>query len=190
MTTADIPKHLLPVAGVPSILRLLEDDGPLSSFSQIVIAISFDDSKTLPTLLGEGEEDSRGLATLVRTENADSSASNSHACWHLKSKKIKGQKIQLVKLFEDCFCSIDALRQIEETKLIHPATRIVVFPGDLAFLKKQSINLDAMIRTTPDVACTALLVDVLVQDENGNTLEEPAKVSLFYFSFLLQATVG
>ena len=49
MTTKDIPKHLLPLAGIPSIVRLLESMG---AFSQIVIAIAEDDTKTLPTLLG------------------------------------------------------------------------------------------------------------------------------------------
>ena len=43
MTSSETPKHLLPVAGIPSILRLLET---LVNFPEIVIAISPEDGQT------------------------------------------------------------------------------------------------------------------------------------------------
>lgn len=100
-------------------------------------------------------------------------------CWRLESNSVEGQMIYLVKLSEDCFASADGLRQVEETKLIHPATRIVLFPGDLVFLKKE-INLDALIRPPTGAACVALLVDVLEQDEHGQPVKESSKVGTLY----------
>mmetsp|Transcript_13378 Transcript_13378/g.37665 ORF Transcript_13378/g.37665 Transcript_13378/m.37665 type:complete len:579 (-) Transcript_13378:1680-3416(-) len=175
MTTKDIPKHLLPVAGIPSIVRLLES---LWAFSQIVIAIAEDDTKTLPTLLGTNNNTDQTVASLVKgpsgTQQSKTTATT--LCWELKSELKRGQKLHVVKLSEDCYGSIDALRIIEETKLIHPETRVVVFPGDLVILKKNTAFLDSLIRpASEDVACTAVLADVLEQDEHGLPLKESAK---------------
>jgi len=196
MTTRDIPKHLLPVAGVPSIVRLLES---LSAFSQIVIAVAEDDTKTLPTLLGTNKNTDKTAASLVKgpteeqlmmmttamrttsTSTSTSTTTNNDAsttpCWELKSELKRGQRIHLDKLSSElCDGSIDALRTIEETKLIHPETRVVVFPGDLVILKKNTKFLDALIRpASKDIACTAMLVDFLEQDEHGLPLKESAK---------------
>jgi hypothetical protein len=183
MTTTDIPKHLLPVAGIPSIVRLLES---LSAFSQIVIAVEGDDTKTLPTLLGTNNNTDKAVASLVKgpgeQQSMTATSTNNDAigssCWELKSETKRGQTIYLVKLSEDCYGSIDVLRIIEETKLIHPETRIVVFPGDLVVLKKNMEFFNDLIRPASDeVACTAMLVDVLEQDEHGLPLKESAKVS-------------
>lgn len=176
MTTKDIPKHLLPLAGIPSIVRLLES---LGAFSQIVIAIAEDDTKTLPTLLGTNNNTDKAVASLVKgpEEEGQTSLSSSTSCWELSSQLKKGQRIHLVKLpSQDCYGSIDALRIIEDTKLIHPETRIVVFPGDLVLLKKDAAFWNPLIRpASEDVACTAVLVDVLEQDEHGLPLKESAK---------------
>eukprot|EP00536_Pseudo-nitzschia_multiseries_P003866 jgi/Psemu1/318268/estExt_fgenesh1_pm.C_610017 len=174
MTTKDTPKHLLPVAGIPSIVRLLES---LSAFSQIVIAIAEDDTKTLPTLLGTNHNTDQTVASLVRGPPENQSVSTATPCWELKSELKRGQKLHVVKLLtEDLHGSLDVLRIIEETKLIHPETRMVVFPGDLVILKKNTEFLDALIRpASEDVACTAMLVDVLEQDEHGLPLKESAK---------------
>jgi len=192
MTTKDTPKHLLPIAGIPSIVRLLES---LSNFPQIVIAVAEDDTKTLPTLLGNNNSNnnnpshqqhqtSTGLLTLVRgpeeQQSTISTASNNNAstatsCWEMKSMK-PGQRIHVVKLSEDCYGSADVLRIVEDTKLIHPKTRIVVFPGDLVILNKNIGLLEPLIRPfSNDIACTAMLVDVLEQDEHGLPLKESAK---------------
>jgi translation initiation factor eIF-2B subunit gamma len=185
MTTNAIPKHLLPVAGIPSIVRLIES---LSAFSQIVIGVSEHDTKTLPTLLGKNNNTDKAVASLVRGPEEQSPASATAtetagiSSWELSSETKRGQTIHVVKLSsEDCYGSVDALRIIEETKLIHPQTRTVVFPGDLVILqnKKQTTDfLNPLIRPASDeVACTAMLVDVLEQDENGLPLKESAKVS-------------
>ena len=179
MTTKDIPKHLLPLAGIPSIVRLLES---LGAFSQIVIAIAEDDTKTLPTLLGTNNNTDKAVASLIKgpiEETKSLTEVGTTACWELSSQLKKGQRIHLVKLpSQDCYGSIDALRIIEDTKLIHPETRIVVFPGDLVLLKKDSAFWNPLIRpASEDVACTAVLVDVLEQDEHGLPLKESAKVS-------------
>jgi hypothetical protein len=202
MTTEEHPKHLLPVAGVPSIVRLLSGDGPLSAFSQIVIAIGADDARTIPVLLGESDtEDTTGdgdsdmdnpvkrapLAMMQSSQRDDSQCS-----WELQSNQVKGQTMYVIKLTEDCFGPIDALRQVERSNVIHPKTRIVVFPGDLVVLKltisgntKNDNILDALIRPPSHSACVCMLVDVLEQDEHGHTLKESAKVSLFYLALLL-----
>jgi hypothetical protein len=188
------------VAGVPSILRLFEA-GPLSAFSQIVISVSSDDTKTISTLLGgdpdekeKSHEKNRGIARLIETTDLTSTTvGGASQCWHLESKNVKGQKIYVIKLSGDCFGPIDALRQIEKTKTIHPSTRIVVFPGDLVVLKAENFDLDALIRPSSDSACTVVLVDVLEQDEHGNVLKESAKVSLcetFLFCFFYPKTFG
>jgi hypothetical protein len=183
LTTADVPKHLLPVAGVPAIVRLLDAEGPLSAFPQIVVAVAADDTQTLLTLVGQHSakdetEPSRssrssGIATL-QSEQDDSR-------WTLTSNNVQGQAIDLVKLSEDCFGPIDALRQIEIMNIVHPETRMVVFPGDLVILnddkKIERYMLDALIRPPSDSAIVAMLVDVLEQDEHGHTLKESAKVS-------------
>ena len=180
MTARDIPKHILPVAGIPSIVRLLESLSP--SFSQIVIAVADDDTNTLPTLLGTYNNSDKAIASLVNgPEEQTLSSSNdigAASCWELESKLKTGQRIHLVKLSQDCYGSIDALRIIEDTKLVHPETRIVIFPGDLVILKRNTEFLNPLIRpASEDVACTAMLVDVLEQDENGLPLKESAKVS-------------
>lgn len=155
MTSADMPKHLLPVAGFPSILRLIQS---LSNFPELVIAVNQQDSLTLETLVKE-------VCTLK---------DNTEDVWNLEYKATK-QKITLLKLSEDCFGSADALRQVEAKHIIHPKTRVVVIPGDLVILKRH-LNLDALIRPSNDSACTTLLIDVGEVDEHGVPLKESAKV--------------
>jgi hypothetical protein len=207
MTTSDLPKHLLPVGGVPSILRLLESlSSSGSSFPQIVIAVASDDTKTLSILTQVATVTTTATTTPVADETATSPPEHDDKggggergnnnnnrvvareegtrrgdeilqhCWTLESKTVRGQTIHLVRLSEDCFTSADGLRQIEGTDLIHPATRVVVFPGDLVFLKGDVNFLDSLLRPPRGAACVALLVDVLEQDEHGQPLKESSKV--------------
>eukprot|EP00980_Cylindrotheca_fusiformis_P006657 scaffold1390_cov138-Cylindrotheca_fusiformis.AAC.60 len=152
-SSSDMPKHLLPVAGIPSILRLV---GNLLNFPEIVIAISKEDTKTLDVI--------QQVATLK---------DSSEDMWNLRSKA-NDQKITILKLSEDCFGSVDALRHIEAKKIVNAQTRMVVMPGDLVFLRKD-IDFDALIRPSDDAACTVLLVDVGETDEHGVPLKESAK---------------
>ncbi len=166
MTSSELPKHLLPVAGIPCILRLLES---LAEVPQIVIALSADDSATIPLL-----------------QSALSAEETSRPCDD-KTTTIavlgRMQTIKVVKLSADCFGPVDALREIEESKIIHPSTRVVIFPGDLVFLEK-NINLDALLRPPSECDCTVLLVDVGEVDENGLPLKESAKVPYDGSSYL------
>ena len=190
MTTKDIPKHILPVAGIPLIVRLLES---LSVFPQIVIAVAGNDTKTLTTLLET--KDSAGKAVVSLVENSEDhqsmttsttakSSINGTSYWELKSEMARGQKIFIVKLSDDCYGSLDALRVIEGTKLIDPETRIVMFPGDLVILKKNIKSLNALIRPehSKNIGCTAILVDALEQDEHGLPLKESAKAKKGFLS--------
>lgn len=201
VTTAEHPKHSLPVAGVPSILRLLNGQSPLSAFSQIVIAIAANDTRTVPILVGGGDDDgtvgddedspSKDAAAVATLESQQDDR------WKLSSNQVKGQTIYVIRLSEKCFGPIDALRQVESTKTIHPKTRIVVFPGDLVFLNSNGSSnnkngniLDALIRPPSNSACVSMLVDVLEQDEHGNTLKESAKVRISLEFFCGQLRVS
>jgi NDP-sugar pyrophosphorylase family protein len=157
-SSSDMPKHLLPVAGVPSILRLIQG---LVNFPEIVIAIYNQDTQTLNVV--------QQVATLKEESSTDD-------MWSLQGKA-NNQKITILKLPEDCFGSVDALRQVEDKNIVHPKTRMVVVPGDLVVLKN-NINLDALIRPDDESACTALLVDVGEMDEHGVPLKESAKVRI------------
>jgi GTP:adenosylcobinamide-phosphate guanylyltransferase len=156
-SSSDMPKHLLPVAGVPSILRLIQG---LVNFPEIVIAIHNEDTQTLNVV--------QQVAALKESSTDD--------MWSLQGKT-NNQKITILKLPEDCFGSVNALRQVEAKNIVHTQTRMVVVPGDLVVLKK-NINLDALIRPDDESACTALLVDVGEMDEHGVPLKESAKVRI------------
>mmetsp|Transcript_25512 Transcript_25512/g.59780 ORF Transcript_25512/g.59780 Transcript_25512/m.59780 type:complete len:561 (-) Transcript_25512:410-2092(-) len=188
MTTADTPKHLLPVAGIPSIARLL--DALSHSVAQIVIAVADDDdNRTLRALTTkEGDDGEAAPASLVKGPSDDDDDDDvNRCCWELKPNRKEGgrdQRLHLVALPPDTQGSIDAIRAIEATGLIHPSTRMVVVPGDLVVLNnnngggKDRTNdlFDALVRPASEtVACTAVLVDVLEPDEHGLPLKESAK---------------
>lgn len=196
--TSSVPKHLLPVAGISPLARLLHT---LHAFPQIVVTISFDDVKTVDFI--------REVATFRRTTadgtddavtNIDRDDKGPDNVWEFESKIVPGQPIYVVQLSQDCFGSVDALRQVEMTKIIHPSTRIVVFPGDVVFMTSPDETtqlLDPLMRPRAssstsashgvggrnddiedEIACTLLLVDVLELDEHDVPLKESAKVSM------------
>ena len=164
MTSTEMPKHLLPVAGIPCILRLLES---LAFIPQIVMAISPDDSATVPLL----------QSTLSPEQSAEQQQLQ-HKDEKSMTISINGRlkTITVVKLGTHRFGPVDVLREIEEKQIIHPSTRIVVFPGDLVFLDKNVMDLDALLRPPTASDCIVLLVDVGEVDENGVPLKESAKV--------------
>lgn len=160
ITSNETPKHLLPIAGIPCILRLLES---MDKVSQFVVAVSAQDTQTLSVLKTVGT---------VRESNE-----NGKKVWILDVEE-RSQTIVIVEISENCFGPIDAVREVEETKIIHPLTRLCVLPGDLIFLQKD-LNLDPLLRPSSDSSCTALLVDVGEVDEHGVPLKESAKVGGF-----------
>ena len=154
MTSSETPKHLLPVAGIPAILRLLEC---LATVPRVVICIAADDETTLPIL--------EQVATLMSQQSP----------YAMKSKS-NNQDITVVKIGEDCFGSIDALRKLEQEKVVPESCHMIVLPGDLVVLQPQQFS--ALLQPSQDkeAACTTLLVDVGEQDEHGIPLKESAKV--------------
>jgi hypothetical protein len=222
MTSSQQPKHILPVAGIPSILRLLDS---LSNMPQIVILIAADDTETLAVV--------QQVATLTNTNASASAAQSSNlpppppsallssaassapppiqqsassassslpsfARWNLV-KGVGGgtqmqQPITLLQLSEDCFGSVDALRQLEQAtpKIVAESTHLVVLPGDLVVLDQQLVvNGFLSPGDATNAACTTLLVDVGEQDEHGIPLKESAKVcvccvgvEVFLFAFM------
>jgi hypothetical protein len=158
LTTPETPKHLLPVAGIPCILRLLES---MTTFQHVVVAIAAEDDVTLKVI--------ETVATLRETNEPA-------GVWKFDAKD-RTQSIAIIKLGEDCFGPVHAIRQVEEADLIHPSSRLVIFPGDLVFLQKHH-DMSSLIRPQQDSSCVALLVDVGEVDENGVPLKESAKVSL------------
>lgn len=151
---------MLPIAGIPSILRLVER---LAYLPQLVVAISAEDSTTLPRLRAE-------LGGNDPTEVIEESNPT------VISVKGRPQQLFVIKLSPDCFGTVDALREVEEMKIVHRSSRLVVFPGDLVFLQKE-VNLDPLLLPPSDSDCAVLLVDVGEVDEHGIPLKESAKVS-------------
>lgn len=168
MTSSEMPKHLLPIAGVPCILRLLES---LAFIPQIIVALSADDSATVPLL-----QSTLPVSVEKSLEQPQQQPQNSmdHKSMTIS---INGQlkTITVIQLSTHGFGPVDALREIEEKQLIHPSTRLVVFPGDLVFLEKNAMDLDALLRPPSESDCIVLLVDVGEVDENGIPLKESAK---------------
>ena len=204
-----LPKHLLPVAGIPCLARLL-DRLCMMSVQNIVLTISSEDTATVPTLLGQPNQE------FVQIDNKDGESKSSkdgtsNKKWTLVRKKnLSGkdsqplkQTITIMALSKEveCFGSIDAWKQIELAKIIPESSHVVILPGDLVLSSLEEdtksgtvgqssslFGLDSMFRrpTTvtkslqPSPACTMVLVDVGEQDENGIPLKESAKVSLLY----------
>lgn len=93
----------------------------------------------------------------------------------MKSKS-NNQDITVIKIGDDCFGSIDALRKLEQEKVVPESCHMIVLPGDLVVLQPQQFL--ALLQPSQDkeAACTTLLVDVGEQDEHGIPLKESAKV--------------
>lgn len=159
-----MPKHLLPIAGVPCLLRLLEN---FSHVPQVVVAISAEDKNTV-SLLETVASVREGAAALTDGEGEQQR-------WTFDMKD-RDQRVQVLSLSQECFGPVDALREVEETKIVHPSTRLLVVPGDLVLLQKD-LNLDALLRPACTSSSIALLVDVGEVDEHGVPLKESAKVS-------------
>jgi NDP-sugar pyrophosphorylase family protein len=182
ITSTEFPKHMLPVAGISVISRLLMAI-EASGFQDCVVVIARDDELTMSSL----------KKRLVRETK------NSKGCYQILSRKPhlvlgsedKLKKITLLQLDEDCHGSIDALRKVEETAVIAPSSNMVVIPGDLVvfdvtvFSKlcdKHRRGYQGPTKGSKSsklsTACTILLNDVGEQDEHGVPLKESAKVRL------------
>ena len=158
MTSAETPKHLLPIAGVPALLRLLQSVAA-SGFSQCVVSLAHGDSVTLDLLKRElGEQVGTNVYRFQST-----------------------LQVTICILSDDCAGSAEALRQMDD--VIPADSHVVVLPGDLVVFETSVLTglVDAhrqsnLPPTTVSTSCTILLANVGEQDEHGVPLKESAKV--------------
>jgi NDP-sugar pyrophosphorylase family protein len=178
------PKHLLPIAGVPNLIRLLKGLQH-SSFERIVLVLSEQDEATWPVLHGEW------TATNDHAKTADGNENSGTKILNLDPRC----EVQIVHVDADCSGSAQAIRSVH--KLIPATSNLVIVPGDLVLLDTNALqNLVhthrqrsrsatptdgavAFSKTAglplPPAACTILLGDVGEVDEHGCPLKESAK---------------
>jgi NDP-sugar pyrophosphorylase family protein len=173
LSSPSYPKHLLPVAGIPLLVRQLQVL-VACGFSECIVALAHDDDIYTATVLKEVE----GIAAQERSSYLF----------------LKSLRVTLHKLPEECSGTMEALRTIEEASLISsPKSHVVVLPGDLVLTDKTVLeqlanthrqgNMGSIAtgitthfnNTTSKCACTMLLADVGEVDVNGIPLKESAK---------------
>jgi translation initiation factor eIF-2B subunit gamma len=179
LTSIQTPKHLLPMAGVPILLRLLRVI-QASSFASCVVVIAPDDVATIPLLQEQA--------------NVTQLATQPHPVWNIAPPDAdpngtisSAMKLTVFRLTEDCSGSGEALRQVETAALVDRASHLVVLPADLVVLGLEETlphlvhtHRQALLQATLEAeriepACTILLADVGEQDEHGLPLKESAK---------------
>lgn len=155
MTSPATPKHLLPIAGVPTILRLLHSVAA-SGFQHVIVVLASTDKNTMSLLKQE-------------------LSSQGDVMFQGKTK------VTIHVLSEDVAGSAEALRQVNDA--VPEASNLVVLPGDLVVLDTcvltQLVNAHRQSNLPPNTmptACTMLLADVGEQDEHGIPLKESSKV--------------
>ena len=146
-----LPKHLLPLAGIPALERLLT--GALADFSQVFIAIAADDQVTVPTVLEDANNNGGSLwepadttasmtmttttTTTVTTPSPDPTTvtfPQPHSVWKPKATSLGNQgafpeRVTVVRMPEECPGSAEVLRQLEG--LLPSRAHVLVVPGDL-----------------------------------------------------------
>jgi NDP-sugar pyrophosphorylase family protein len=189
VTSSELPKHMMPMAGIPVISRLLTAVAA-SGFQESVVLLSHEDQVTIPHLKKELvlEGDDSGS----KKKGYKISSTKPNLVLESLAGDEKGlMKITILTLDADCQGSIDALRQVEDAAVVPASSNMVVIPGDLVVFDASAFsdlcnthrkgyqgvsNGAKSIKIT--TACTVLLVDVGEQDEHGLPLKESAKVSL------------
>jgi len=186
---------LMPVGGVPILSRLL-DTIQSSGFSSSIIAVSGDDSVTVPFLKDHGFSVKDSATTtdkpdvtadpfLDQQHGLEHGSSNPHVTLEQKdisnNKALQSFEVTVVPLSEDCAGSAEALRQLDAS--IPSKSHVVVIPGDLVVLEEKILTKlvdthrqgNVEVLTNPHSAVTMLLADVGEQDEHGIPLKESAK---------------
>ena len=178
VTSLDDPKHLLPLAGVPILTRLLSQIHA-AGFVECVVAIAQDDRATVPLL--------KSLANITETSLPTTAESSSSLqppvalqCQpqHATSSLTSPLKIIVFALDpdDDCSGSAQALACVERAQWIHPASHVCVIPGDAVILQAHGLSRLARIpQQDSSVACAVLLSDQGQVDEQGVPLKESAK---------------
>jgi len=158
------PKHLLPIAGVPILVRSLLHV-QRSGFRRCVVAVSaFDKGSTLSVLKEDPLLQLSNVVTIGTITKATLPNNTSLFVFDLPS---------------DCEGSVDALLDVvaaggtdDGTSLIYQHSHVVVMPSDLV-LETDDDHLGALADThrrgvsRRTVALTALLADVGDEDEQG-----------------------
>lgn len=200
------PKHLLPVAGIPILHRLLFNVQH-AGFEQCVIACSsLDKGVTLASLKNmkynhcvcttkeEKPEDAytnAGKVTLYLEPPSSKPSQGSSSKHNNQTSPLKLQ-ITVMGLPSTCEGSCDALHYVAKHQLNqHPLSHVLVMPSDLILdavtdtadiASKNSDVLGSMVDThrtgygTKNVAVTMLLSNVGDEDDQGLPLKESAKV--------------
>ena len=136
------PKHILPVAGVPAIQRLLDALEQHVKFQQCVVVIASDDAVTIPLLQQHYSIRSRSNVKSKETVNEPTVApgASSATSGRLSSAAIIPTPhnpyftLSVVRLPEDCSGSCRAVNYMESLDYIPSESHLVVFPGDLIVL--------------------------------------------------------
>lgn len=198
MASDKLPKHMLLVAGVPLLFRLLTAL-EATGFSEAVIATAANDTVTREAFLQGKGHTYKALSSLssmvVVVDHHDNDDDRVHQTpLVLKSATMK---VTVVSLPTTCPGTVEALRRVEASGVIPETSHLVVFPGDLLVLDAEPLR--AMIHahrtgltssgsgsgsgnkfssTSESIlsaACTVLLADVNEVDEQGHPLKESAK---------------
>jgi len=181
MTSIHSSKHLLPMAGIPVVVRLLRCLEQAANFTECVLVIAQDDAVTVAAVLNEQDGGLRTVEQVaskphlvVQSSSSSSSSSNG------SSKSKNKLKITIVVLGDECPGSVEALRQVEAASVIPASSHVVVFPGDLVVFDADAIR--KLVDTHRQgknagagAACTMLLADVGEEDEHGAPLKESSK---------------
>jgi len=178
------PKHLLEVAGISLLDRLLTVLMEGCGFTEVVVALAHNDQATRETLLLKGGDrfqivsgtkDDRSIPLVLQ--------SNKQPC----STKITLFNLEHQPAGDNNTAgSLDALRQIEAAQIVPLASQMVVVPGDLVVLNaaplktwihqhRQGQKRRNNKQGLPRAACSVLLTDVGEVDEHGHPLKESAK---------------
>lgn len=185
-----IPKHMLPVAGIPVLFRMLAAL-EASGFCETVVALREDDTVTREALLklGEGKKQQQHPYKVVVDQQDEGNHDNNNE--RPLVLKFATMKVTVIRWSTPCPGTVEALRRVEASGVISEQSHIVVFPGDLVVLDAEPLR--AMIHShrkgllggggklTPATkpflssACTVLLADVGEVDEQGHPLKELAK---------------
>ena len=188
VTSSQLPKHMLPVAGIPVISRLMTAIQNCG-FQECVVLLSHDDKVTIPYLKSEFVKDDKDKEGSKKSYQVVSTSKPNVMV--LESED--AMQITVLTLDEDCQGSIDALRKVEETAVVPASSNMVVIPGDLVVFDTSVFSrlcdthrqgYQGLPNGAKSVkmmsACTVLLTDVGEQDEHGVPLKESAKVRFAY----------
>ena len=190
VTSSSLPKHMMPICGIPVVTRLLSTI-EASGFQECVVVLAPDDKSTIPhfkdMFVKDDDDENDANASNSATKDNNNRLAGSYQMTTSKpyivlESETTNMKITILPLHDDCEGSIDALRKVEEAGVVPDTSHMVVMPGDLVVFDTSVLcNLCDTHRQGYhqggiSTACTVLLADVGEQDEHGVPLKESAKV--------------